>query len=155
MSRARARGSSVTLLRERALLLRGQPARGQHALVWGLRGIVALEDPAADAPLGHELADRAEEVVLQTQQPIQALQDAPGRARAVASGPSRPGTFGCARGTGRRPARSRGTGGCVPAGPRTGLPGCRLPCGARPRTGRERPHACAARASAHSLAAIA
>src|SRR5713226_7169152 len=85
MSRARARGSSVTLLRERALLLRGQPARRQHALVWGLRGIVALEDPAADAPLGHELADR-EEVVLQTQQPIQALQDAPGRARAVAIG---------------------------------------------------------------------
>src|SRR6266849_9120655 len=86
MSRARARGSSVTLLRERALLLRGQPARRRHALVWGLRGIVALEDLAADAPLGHELADRAEEVVLQTQQPIPALQDAPGRARAVAIG---------------------------------------------------------------------
>ena len=74
----------LTLLRERLLLDRGEHLGGEHALIGRLRRVIALDDLAADAPLAEELANGAEEVVLQAEQAVQALQDGEGGAGAIA-----------------------------------------------------------------------
>jgi hypothetical protein len=51
----------------------GHDPGGEQALVGGLRSVVALADPGAEALLAEELADGTEEVELQPQQPVQAL----------------------------------------------------------------------------------
>jgi len=74
----------VKLLREGVPLVGAEEASGQHPLGGGLGEIVALDDPAADAALTDELADGAEEVELQPEQTIEALQDGEGGAGARA-----------------------------------------------------------------------
>jgi len=74
----------VKLGRQDLPLFGGERAGGEHPLIRGVGGVVALEDLAPDAPFAAQLADRAEEVVLQPQQTVEALQDRPGRPGAVA-----------------------------------------------------------------------
>ena len=58
----------VKLLGEGVLLRGGEHARGEHPLVGRQRGVVMLEDLAADPAPAAEFADGAEEVVLQAEQ---------------------------------------------------------------------------------------
>ena len=61
-------------LRGQRLPLRdGEPAGGQHALVRGLGGVVALDDLAPNPALAPQLADGAEEVVMQAEQAVEPL----------------------------------------------------------------------------------
>src|SRR5881296_2146026 len=62
---------------------RGAQPVGHDALIGRARNIVAFANLTADALLTEELADRAEEVELQTEQTVEALQHGEGRARAV------------------------------------------------------------------------
>src|SRR5262245_48517663 len=78
-------GVQARRLRRQGLLLVGrEPAGDQDPLVRGWGRIVALEDLAPDPPFAQQLADWAEEVVLEAQQGVQALQDRPRGTRAVA-----------------------------------------------------------------------
>jgi transposase len=74
----------VTLRGQRLPLLGGEPAGGEHPLVRGLGRIVALEDLAPDPPFAEQLTDGAEEVVLEPEQGVKALEDRPGGAGGVA-----------------------------------------------------------------------
>ena len=60
----------VKLVREPLPLRGGEHARGEHPLVGRLRGIVPLEDLAPDPALAAQLADGAEEVVLQAEREL-------------------------------------------------------------------------------------
>src|SRR5262245_18285564 len=72
-------------LRGEGLPLRGgEPAGGQELLVGGLGGVVALEDLGAASASAEQLPHRAEEVVLEPAQVVEALQDGPGRTGAEA-----------------------------------------------------------------------
>src|SRR3990172_4865772 len=72
------------------LALQGLPlgdtehAGGEERVVRGGGGIILLVDLTADAPLGQQLPDRPEEVELQAEQAVEALQARIGGARAVA-----------------------------------------------------------------------
>src|SRR5215831_8536562 len=74
----------LELRRERGALGGREDAGGEDALIRRLGRIVAFAEPAADAALAHELADGAEEVVLQPEQPVEPLEHRPGGPGAVA-----------------------------------------------------------------------
>src|ERR1700716_2830984 len=69
---------------QRLPLLGGERTGGQYPLVRRLGDVVALEDPAPDPTLAAQLADGAEEVVVQAKQPVEPPQDGPGGGGAVA-----------------------------------------------------------------------
>src|SRR6266851_1632641 len=69
---------------QRLPLLGGALAGGQYPRVRRLGDVVALEDPAPDPALAAQLADGAEEVVVQAEQAVEPSQDGPGGAGAVA-----------------------------------------------------------------------
>src|SRR5574339_422228 len=69
---------------QRMPLRGGEGAGGPQSLVRGLGGVVALHDLAPDPVLAQQFADRAEEVVLEAEQTVEALQDRPRRAGAEA-----------------------------------------------------------------------
>src|SRR5215470_4299745 len=57
---------------------------GEDPLVRGLWGVVALVDTTAEPSLAQEFADRAEEIVVEAEQDVEALQGGPRRAGAIA-----------------------------------------------------------------------
>src|SRR5262245_30781613 len=69
---------------ERGALSGGEDPRGEDPLVRSPWGVVAFVDTAADPALAQEFADGAEEVVVEAQQGVEALQGGPRRAGAVA-----------------------------------------------------------------------
>jgi hypothetical protein len=84
VARERDRIEGLTLLRKGLALGLGQDATEKHPLGGGPGGVVPLDDRAAEPVLTQELADGAEEVVVQPEQAVEALQDGQGGPGAVA-----------------------------------------------------------------------